>query len=130
MNTNLIKFLLALRNSSLSKREVLIVEHSQIREKIVRALYSEGFVQSFKLKLSPSENLDQIWIKLRYCFDKSQLKYLKVFSKPSHTKYMKLADLSNIPDKKFVIFFSTDLGFLTSLECKKKRVGGKLLFIC
>lgn len=130
MNTNLTKLLLALRNSSLSKKESLTVEHSHIREKMVKALYSEGFIQSFKLKLSSSEKLDQIWIKLRYCFDKSQLRDLKTLSRPSHEKYMKLADISNIPDKKFVIFFSTDLGFLTSLECKKKKVGGKLLFIC
>jgi ribosomal protein S8 len=43
---------------------------------------------------------------------------------------MKLADLCNIPDTKFVIFFSTDLGILTALECKKRKIGGKLLFIC
>jgi ribosomal protein S8 len=43
---------------------------------------------------------------------------------------MKVTDLCNIPDTKFIIFFSTDLGFLTALECKKLKVGGKLLFLC
>ena len=130
MNTNFIKLLLALRNASLSKKENLIVEHSAIREKIVKLLYNEGFIQSFIFQTNPSTKRDFILITLRYSFDKSPLKFLKLLSKPSHTKYMKLADLCNIPDRKFIIFLSTTLGFLTSSDCKKSKIGGKLLFIC
>lgn len=130
MNVNLIQFLLALRNSSLSQKETLVVEHNRTREKMTKLLYNEGFIQSFTLQMNPLLKVNQILIKLRYCFDKPQLKNLKVLSKPSHVKYMRLADLSNIPDKKLVLFFSTDLGLLTNLECKKKKIGGKLLFVC
>jgi small subunit ribosomal protein S8 len=130
MNTNFIKFLLALKNASLSKKEALVVEYSAAREKMVKVLYHEGLIQSFALQTNSSSKRNFILIKLRYPFDKSHLKYLKLLSKPSHMKYMKLADICNIPDRKFVVFFSTDLGFLTNLECKKIKLGGKLLFVC
>jgi ribosomal protein S8 len=127
MNTNLIKFLFLLRNASLSKKKALILDYSFIRERMIKVLYSEGFVQSFTILTNEYSCISVI---LCFSFNKSHLKYLKLLSKPSCTKYMKVTDLCNIPDTKFIIFFSTDLGFLTALECKKLKVGGKLLFLC
>jgi ribosomal protein S8 len=127
MNTNLIKFLFILRNASLSKKKSLILDYSFIRERMVKALYSEGLIQSFTFL---TNKYSYISIVLCYSFNKSHLKYLNLLSKPSRTRYMKVADLCNIPDTKFIIFFSTDLGFLTASECKKFKVGGKLLFLC
>ena len=130
MNINFIQFLLSLKNASISQKETVIVEYSLIREKMAKILYNEGFIQSFSLYINPSNKYNFILIKLRYSFEKAQLKYLKLLSKPSHIKYMKLADICNIPDRKFVLFLSTDLGFLTNLDCKKFKIGGKLLFVC
>jgi small subunit ribosomal protein S8 len=130
MNINLIQLLLALKNTSLSKKETLTVDFSNVRRKMIEVLYFEGLIQSFCLVTNYSKSNNFILIKLRYSFNKSHLKYLKLLSKPSHTRYMQLADLCNIPDKKFIVFFSTHLGVLTNLECKKLKIGGKLLFVC
>jgi small subunit ribosomal protein S8 len=130
MNNNIIKFLIQLKNASLYNLEVTSIEHSFLREDILRMLYDEGFIQSFKIKKSLLGEQKLFLVTLRYFFNKPILRNLQIFSKPSHIKYMKFLDIANIPDRKFVVFFSTNKGLLTNLECKKNRIGGKLLFVC
>ena len=129
MNNNIIRFLVELKNASLSKKETITVEYSQLSNSLVKILYKEGFIQSFKI-LKEGEDTKKIVATLRYYFNKSIFNNLKVFSKPSHLRYMKFSDSCNISDKKYVCFFSTNKGILTILECKKKKIGGKLLFMC
>lgn len=130
MSVNFVKFLLQLKNASIARKEVVSLEYSRVREGMVGILYAEGFIQSFELVVDSSSGIKAILVNLRYYFSRSLLESLQLLSKPSHVRYMKLLDISNIPARKFVIFFSTDKGTLTTLECKKQKVGGKLLFIC
>jgi small subunit ribosomal protein S8 len=130
MSVYFVKFLLQLKNASIAKKEKLSVEYSDLREKMTTILYTEGFVQSFEIIFDLSNNFKTILITLRYYFSRSLLESLKLLSKPSHVRYMKFSDVSNIPDRRFVLFFSTDKGILTLLECKQYKIGGKLLFIC
>ena len=130
MSVNFVRFLLQLKNASIARKEVVSLEYSRIRENMVEILYTEGFIQSFELVTDSLSEAKMIIVRLRYYFGRSLLEGLQLLSKPSHVRYMKLLDISNLPDRRFVIFFSTDKGTLTTLECKKQRVGGKLLFIC
>ena len=130
MSIHFVKFLLQLKNASIAKKETLSVEYSNIRESMTKILYLEGFVQSFEIIFDISNSFKTILITLRYYFSRSLLERLRLLSKPSHVRYMKFSDVSNIPDKRFVLFFSTDKGMLTLLECKQHKIGGKLLFIC
>ena len=129
MNNNIIKFLIELKNASLSRKETLIVEYSQLSDSLVKVLYKEGFIQSFRILKGKSSERN-ILVILRYYFDKPVFSNLKLFSKPSHLRYMKFSDICSITDKKYVCFFSTNRGILTILECKKRKIGGKLLFMC
>jgi len=115
------------------RKEKVFVKSNSLIESLVRILYREGFLQSFKLikkEDSYSEENRFLLVVLRYFFNKPLLSSLRILSKPSHTRKMKFLDIGNIRDKKFVFFFSTDRGILTSLECKKKQIGGKILFMC
>ena len=129
MNNNIIRFLIELKNASLSRKETITVEYSRLSNNLVKTLYREGFIQSFKT-LAGKENTKKIVVTLRYYFNKPVFNNLKLFSKPSHLRYMKFSDICNISDKKYVCFFSTNKGILTILECKKNKIGGKLLFVC
>lgn len=130
MSFDFVRFMLKLKNASAIKKEELDVEYSRVREDMVNFLYNEGFVQSFCLKQSKINKSKTIRITLRTLFGKSLLENVKLISKPSLLKYIRLIDICDISDRKVVIFFSTDKGFLTTLGCKKEKVGGKLLFIC
>jgi ribosomal protein S8 len=130
MSFDFVQLIVKLKNASIIRKEFLLVEYSIVREDILIMLYNEGFLQSFGLKLSESFKIRRIWISLRYLYGKALFESLKLLSKPSQVNYMSLLDICNIPDRKFVVFFSTDKGLLTTLNCKRKRVGGKALFIC
>ena len=130
MSFDFVQLIVKLKNASIIRKEFLLVEYSIVREDILIMLYNEGFLQSFGLKSSESFKIKFIWINLRYLYGKALFESLKLLSKPSQVNYMSLLDICNIPDRKFVAFFSTDKGLLSTLNCKRQRVGGKALFIC
>ena len=133
MNNNTINLIIKLKNASLSRKEKILVNCNCLSESLIKILYKEGFIQSFKVVEAAENDLiknKKILVIFRYFFNKPLLSSLRVLSKPSHVRYMKFSDISNISDKKFVFFFSTNKGILTSVECKKRKVGGKLLFMC
>ena len=133
MNQHIINLLIELKNASLSRKESVISVHNIILENLVKVLYNEGFVQSFEIIREKKDNtteMKKISIVIRYFFNKPLLRNLKVLSKPSDVKYVKFSDICKISDKKVVFFFSTDAGILTTLGCKNKKIGGKLLFSC
>jgi len=130
MNINLIKFLSKLKNASISKQEVVSVDYNKLCLGVVKLLYKEGFIQSFSIKkISFSSNVElKIFITLRYFNNKPIFKNLKIVSTPSRLNYLNIKDLSKISNKKIILILSTNKGLLTSLECKKHKIGGKLLF--
>lgn len=133
MNNNTINFIIKLKNASLSRKENILVDCNSLSENLIKILYKEGFIQSFQIVQEVKNNLfetKKFLITFRYFFNKPLLNTLRLLSKPSHVRYMKFSDISNISQKKFVFFFSTNKGILTALECKEKKIGGKLLFMC
>jgi small subunit ribosomal protein S8 len=130
MSFDFVKFILKLKNASSVRKESFYAEYSQLRKDIITLLYNEGFLQSFGLVLHPKSGMLNILITLRYIYNKSLLEDLKLLSRPSHVKYMRLIDIYNIPDRRFVVFLSTDRGLITALKCKTLKVGGKILFVC
>ena len=133
MNTQTLKFLNQLKNASLFNKEFINVAHSKNTLRIVKVLYKEGFLQSFKLRICP-DHLSQkryvLVIQLRYFYDKPILKNLKIISSPSRTIYLNSSDIIKFAVTKNSLFFSTNMGILTLLECKKQQIGGVLFFIC
>ena len=126
MNNNIIQFLLTIKNAGMAHKEIIIITYNKINLDLVTLLYTEGFLQSFKV----NEKLNIITIFLRYGNNKNIFKDLKIVSTPSRLIYLKYLDLCKLSDKKLLLVFSTDKGFFTGLECKKNKIGGKFLFIC
>ena len=126
MNLTKIKFLLTLKNSSLVKKEYILTLFFKKNYDIIYILYKEGIIQSFNL-----QNFNKkIIIYLRYYYNKILLNSLKIISKPSNTKFLKIKDLYKLNIKKKLFILSTSKGLKTLLDCKKSNLGGKLLFIC
>jgi small subunit ribosomal protein S8 len=129
MNLTLINFITKLKNASISKKETINISYTSINYKVTKILYREGFIQSYSLEKKSDVSLTII-IKLRYFYNKSLLKNLRILSKPSSITFLKLSYIIRLKDKKFVFFFSTNKGVLTNIDCKKHKLGGKLLFMC
>ena len=129
MNTQAINLLNRLKNASLSNNELISVPYSKFILDILLILYKEGFIQSFSVVEGDSFK-KEISIYLRYYFNKSSLRKLKIVSSPSRVTHLDYNSLSKISIKRNVLFLSTNLGLLTAIECKRKKIGGILLFIC
>jgi len=129
MNINAIKLLLHLKNGSLSNKEKIVVNYYFKNIALLKILYKEGFIQSFKIKSDINSKLF-FTIILRSYQNKAIFKHLKLISTPSLSRYFTFKDLIKLNDKRFTFFLSTDKGVLTILECKKQKLGGKLLFLC
>ena len=130
MKNTLIKFLIKLKNASLSRRESVSVDFNLLCLEITELLYKEGFVQSFSIEETRTNNIAKTSIKinLRYFYNKPLLKDLKIISTPVQLAYLGVRNLAKLPSTKHRLFLSTSKGFLTGLQCKEKNLGGLLLF--
>lgn len=126
MVSKIIDFLIQLKNSSqIFKTNFYIKKHVKFSN-LLYILYKTGFIQSFSSTIN-----NYYCIKIRFYYNKPVLFYLKIFSKPSLSIYFSLIDICKLPTKKLIFFFSTSKsGVITQLDCKKQKIGGKLLFMC
>ena len=126
MNLTKIKFLLTLKTCSLAKKERILTQYHRNNKILISILYKEGLIQSFNFT-----NLNKkIFIYLRYYSNRVLLDSIKIVSKPSNISYLSLKNLVKLNFKKKIFIFSTSQGIKSLLDCKIKKVGGKLLFVC
>jgi small subunit ribosomal protein S8 len=125
MCPTLIKTLVKLKNASIKGKEVVFLKFDLKYFKILKILYREGFIQGFKID---KKNFQTI-VYLRFFQFKNVIDRLKFLSIPSHHHFISFLDLNLITNKKTFILLSTNKGLKTLLECKKQKLGGKLLFL-
>lgn len=123
MNITLNNFLSQLKNTSLVQKENLILNFNKSFLPILHLLYNEGVILTY------TNTETKITIKLRYHNNLNNLKYLKVMSTVTKPLNLNKFDILKIYEKDKLLVFSTPKGILTSLDCKKKRIGGELLFM-
>ncbi len=123
MNITLNNFLSQLKNTSLVQKENLILNFNKSFLPILHLLYNEGVILTY------TNTETKIIIKLRYHNNLNNLKYLKVMSTATKPLNLNKFDILKIYEKDKLLVFSTPKGILTSLDCKKKRIGGELLFM-
>jgi ribosomal protein S8 len=126
MNNYLIKNLISLKNASLNSKFSAILDYEVSILKMLNILYKNGIILSFK-KIT---GIKKIIVFLRYHLNFNSFRYLKLVSVPSKFYYISYKNICKLYEKQRVVIVSTNEGFLTSFECKKKRKGGILLFIC
>ena len=124
MNVTISYFLSSLKNASLIQKKILILPFNKNFVPILKILYREGFILTY------SKINTNVIIKLRYYYGVSSLKKIKIVSTTSKPVYLNKFEISKLIEKNKLLIFSTSRGFLTSLECKNLRIGGKFIFLC
>jgi len=125
MCITLIKCLIKIKNASNLNKEVVYLNFNIKYLKILKILYREGFIQGFKLDLQNYQTI----VYLRFFQNKKVIDRLKFLSIPSREHFISYKDLSMINNKKTFILLSTNKGLHSLYECKKQKLGGKLLFL-
>lgn len=131
MNKSQISLLLAIKIASTLQKERLQIPLKKVSIPFLITLYKHGIIQNFlKLGVSSNEKEPKCLIYLRYFFNKSIVKNLKILSKPSLYLHLRFTDICLLHDRKHTLFISTSKGILTNFECKIKKIGGIALFKC
>ena len=125
MCITLIKFLIKIKNASNLNKEVVYLNFDVKYFKILKILYHEGFIQGFRLDLQNYQTI----VYLRFFQNKKVIDRLKFLSIPSREYFISYKDLSTINNKKTFVLLSTNKGLRSLYECKKEKLGGKLLFL-
>ena len=126
MTSLLIHFLIAIKNASIFKKELLKIFYNKKFILLSQMLYKQGLIQDFWLEKQQFNF--KIVIILKYVYNFSNLKNFKIVSKPSRSLFFSSQEIFKLYEKQVLYIFSTSLGYLTSLECKQKKVGGILFF--
>jgi ribosomal protein S8 len=125
MSKTLINFLIVIKNASSLKREIIKIFYNKNFILLAKFLYKEGLIQDFWLE---KKNKLQIVIALKSQYNYSSYKQFKIISKPSGSLFFSYKDILKLYEKHVLYVFSTSFGYLTSIECKQKKVGGILFF--
>jgi len=126
MNNFLIKILIQLKNASFKKKEVVYVVYDKTLISILKILYKEGLIQSFNV----FSETKAIKIFLRYSINQTSFLNLKFLSTPSRLVYVTSYQLLKINIKSSFVVVSTSQGILTLVDCKRRHLGGQMLFLC
>jgi ribosomal protein S8 len=127
MHSNSVKFLLVLKNASILKKEIIFFFYNNLFLKLAKILYRVGLIQDFYIEKKHKKKF-KIIILLKYSFNVGILNSLKIISKPSISLFLDYEKICCMSEKTRILIVSTSEGFLTSSECKKKKIGGKIFF--
>ena len=125
MCVTLIKALNKLKNASLLNKEFVYLNFDLKYFEILKVLYKEGLIQGYQI----DKDNYQIIVYLRFFQNKFVIDRLKFLSVPSSHRFLSYSELCMISNKKTFILLSTNKGLRTIYECKKLKIGGKLLFL-
>jgi ribosomal protein S8 len=114
----------SLKNGFSAKKAFIRVNTNSHTLSILRVLYREGYILSYKKSL----NRNYAFVYLRYHFNVSVWKSAFIFSKSSNQVFLRYSDLCRIESRRRSVFVSTNRGVLSLSDCKKYRLGGTLLF--
>lgn len=123
MNTDPIAdFLTRIRNGVRAGKKMVVIPHSQVKERIAEILERSGFVT--KARVDRTGKFPEIRVELSEVHPKLSL--LRV-SRPGLRVYRSAADFRPVKSGFGIAVVSTSKGLMTSEEAKKEGIGGEVL---
>jgi len=115
-----------LKNAQLAKKKKIKVPHSNLDMAVLEILSKHGFIEEVSKKGRMPKRV--IEIKLKYSENKGVIDGFKLISKPSQKIYSGFKNLKPVKQGYGIGVISTSAGVMTTMEARKKKTGGQLLF--
>ncbi len=119
MRHSLIYFLINIKNHYKLKKEFLVQSFSSNFFKIVKLLYKEGFIQSYRFLKGSFNN--KIQLILRSIYNRPVINSICIISKPSNKVFFRYTDLIRLSGQNSIFILSTSKGLMTHADCIKKK---------
>lgn len=110
-----------IRNAHHAHQSIVMVSHSKMKEKIVKILEKEKFIE--EAGVIKTGKFPELKIKL---WEDRELE-LKKISKPGQKIYVKNPNIKKVKNGLGMSIFSTSQGLMTGAEARKKKLGGELI---
>lgn len=115
-----------IRNAAVVNKTTVELPHSKIKFAIAKILESEGYLENIEKIENGSKSL--IRFKIKFNEDKSPvISSLKRISRPGRRVYIKSGEISKVRSGFGFAILSTPNGLMTSLEARKRRLGGEII---
>lgn len=114
-----------IRNALMAEHLYVDVQHSKMREAIVKILKQHGFVAHYLVKEENRKGTMRVF--LQYDGRKSVIHQLKRVSKPSRRVYVSAAKIPYVFGNMGISVISTSQGILEGAVARSKNIGGELL---
>lgn len=114
-----------IKNGQMSNKAIVYQKNKKICESVLKILWNEGFITGYNVL---DNNKLQIFLKYNNKGTPA-INSLKFLSKPSRRLYYSSKQLWKLNSSKTFIILSTNKGFMTIEDCKKKNLGGEPLLI-
>lgn len=111
-----------MKNGQITKQKFIYYSDKKNLKTFLKLLWDEGFIIGYTKCSYNSKNLK---VFLKYEKNHPVIKSLKFISKPARQVYYSINQIYKIKKSKWVIVFLTNLGFQTSQNCKKLKIGGQ-----
>lgn len=111
-----------IKNAQLVNKTFVVQKRKKICEQILNILWNEGFILGYK---AVKKNPDKIKIFLKYHNGDPVINFIKIISKPSLRVYYSLKKIWKLDSSQGLVIFSTNKGFMSDIDCKKKNLGGE-----
>ncbi|MGX7590213.1 30S ribosomal protein S8 [Candidatus Karelsulcia muelleri] len=113
-----------IRNGCLAKKDIIYIQYSKIKTKIMQILLEQGFIVNYKLH---TNKYIKVYLKYIYPNKNSVIKYIKRISKPSLRKYSSSKNLPRVLNGLGIAIISTSKGIITDKLARKKQLGGEII---
>jgi small subunit ribosomal protein S8 len=127
MNHRVSDLIIRIKNAVKARRKEVAFDNFKINKAICKVLVSEGYLESFEIKVKDSKKIISAIIK----YDKRIPNFTDVLivSKPSLRKYAPANKIPEIQRRgRHTIVLSTNKGIMTGREAMKRNMGGEILF--
>lgn len=122
MNNNLFNMVATLKNGQFVKKAYVTHQKSPSCESVLNILWDEGFILGYQIF---KKNTNTLKVFLKYKNEEPGINSIKVISKPSLRVYYSVEQLWKLKLNDGVLIISTNKGFMSLSECKRKKIGGE-----
>ena len=117
-----------IRNAQRVKHKVVNAPLSNMSERILKVLQSEGYIGGYSVVKDDDKDKSHLNIELKYFENKPVIYEIKRISKPGRRVYSSIKKLPLMRNGLGIYVLSTNKGVMSDTEARKQSVGGEVLF--
>ena len=115
-----------IRNASHARKRFVDIDHSKMKEGIVKVLKEKGFVAQYLIKEEDKKSKMRIFLK--YTNEREQvIQGIKRVSRPALRRYVSHQDIPRVFGGIGIAILSTSKGLMDGEQARSSKVGGELL---